>query len=234
MSQPNRITLVALPLFVGLCLSGCNRQSAPPPTPSGAQSAAGPASTGERDRHAPSNELPDWSLTESDSTSLASPYKMSPFEIRPPTSFRFIKYITESKMYYWVGPVRKDETYPQFMVTIIGLSARDANSPLENLLKDVLGGIQQHRQEWSATPAEHGKINGLPFVRSSWSGVATSAARKGLSGRTMHGIVYLTVHENQAVQIMCQDVAPDHAEWLKQGGSAALTFRAVSAGNTSP
>ena len=48
------------------------------------------------------------------------------------------------------------------------------------------------------------------------------------------GIVYVTIHDNQAIQIMCQDVAPDHAKSLKQGASAATTFRAVSPQTKSP
>lgn len=72
---------------------------------------------------------------------------MSQFEIRPPESFRFIKSIeepiTHAKTYYWVGPARDDETYPQFMVIITELSARDSKTPLANLLKDMLRGIEQ-------------------------------------------------------------------------------------------
>lgn len=226
-SQTNRIIVLALPVLVGLCLFGCNRQSAPPSVQSGQQTAAAPTRTGEQGRHASSGELPECSLAETDSGSLGSLYKMSSFEIRPPASFRFIKYSPKSKTYYWVGPVRTDETYPQFWVTITALSARDANASLAKSLSDIMGTVKRRRTDWSETPAEQGKIDGLPFIRSSWSGVASSAAREGLSGRTMHGIVYLTVHDNQAVFIMCQDVAPDHAEWLKLGGSAALTFRVV-------
>lgn len=233
-SRMNRFNVLALPVLGGLCLFGCNRQSAPPSVPSGQQSAAVPTRTGEQGHHASSDELPDWYLAETDSSSLSPPYKMSPFEIRPPANFRFIKYIPESKTHYWVGPVRSDETYPQFMVIITELSARDTNASLAALLSDVMGAIKQRRTDWSETPVEQGKINGLPFVRNSWSGVASSAAREGLAGRTMHGVVYLTIHNNQAVQIMCQDVAPDHAEWLKLGGFAALTFRVIPTENTSP
>jgi len=229
MKQRTRIILVALPLIAGVWLSGCNRQ----PTPLSPKSAGTETSARETEPVAPKGQLPDWSLGESDSNSLGVPYKMSQFEIRPPESFRFIKSIeepiTHAKTYYWVGPARADETYPQFMVIITELSARDSKTPLANLLKDMLRGIEQRRQEWIATPPEHGTINGLPFVRSSWSGVATSAAREGLSGQTMHGVVYLTVHDNHAIQIMCQDVAPDHAAWIKQGDTAALSFRVEDA-----
>lgn len=233
-SPTNKFVFVALPLACGMSLFGCSTQSVPPAASSPPPTASVPTHTGEHDRDVSKDQLPDWSLSESDSNSLGSPYNVSPFEIRPPATFRFIKYVAEAKTHYWVGPVRADKTYPQLMVTITALSARDTNAPLANLLKDVLSGIQKHRQEWSATPAEHGKINGLSFVRSSWSGVATSAARDGLSGRAMHGVVYLSVYDNQAVQIMCQDVAPDHAEWLKQGSTAAMSFRVAATPSASP
>jgi hypothetical protein len=216
-------TVPALLLIGVWGLFGCSRQSAGPIAPAG-----------EDVPQASVDELPEWSLTESDSASLGAPYKTSQWEIRPPADFRFIKYVAESKMYYWVGPVRADETYPQLIVTIAPLSGQEANAPLTTLMKGALGSIQQIREDWSETQVEQGKIDGLPFARSSWSGVATGTAREGLTGRTMHGIVYLAVHENQMIQIICQDVAPDHAEWLKQGGAAALTFRVLPAETTSP
>jgi hypothetical protein len=243
MTQTNPLILVAQLMLGGLCMFGCSgqsqpAQSQPAQSPSGRQSATAPNVPGDADRVAPSEQLPDWSLGESDFQSLGSPYKMAQFEICPPASFRFIKSLDEPKThsttYYWVGPVRKDETYPQFFVIITGLSPRHSSAPLANLLDDVLRGIQRHRQDWQATPAEYGSVGGLTFARSSWSGIATSAAREGLAGRTMHGVVYLTVHDNQVVQIMRQDVAPDHAEWLKQGEVAALSFRVAAMESTSP
>ncbi len=237
MTQTSSLISVALLGLGCLYLFGCSRQSPPsqsppPQSPSAPQPAAAANPAREPVRGAPSEQLPNWSLGESDSESLGAPYKLSQFEIRPPASFRFIKSFDEPKThsttYYWVGPVREDETYPQFIVTITASSARDSNAPLANVFEDVLRGIQRRRQDWSATPPESGRINGLTFLRGSWSGVATGAAREGLAGRAMHGILYVTVHNNQAVQIMCQDVAPDHAPWLKQGATAALSFRVAT------
>lgn len=220
-----------------LCLFGCTKQSPLPQAPSGPQSATAPNPPREPVRVTRSEELPDWSLGESDSESLDSPYKMSQFEIRPPASFRFIKSLDEPKShstaYYWIGQIREDETYPQFIVTITGLSSH-SNAPLANVFQEVLGAIQRRRQEWSATPVEFGTINGLAFARSSWSGVATDAAREGLAGRTMHGVLYVTVRDDQAVQIMCQDVGPDYGEWLKQGEAGALSFRVATTASISP
>jgi hypothetical protein len=223
MRTAKAISLGSLPLIGVLCLFGCARESAVPPAPAS-----------ENPNHGVTDQLPEWSLAESNSASLGAPFKMSQFEIRPPANFRFIKYLAESKTYYWVGPVRKDETYAQLMVTITALSDDEANASLKSMLDNVVGSIQKRRENWTDTPAEHGTINGLPFVRSSWSGVATGVAREGLSGRMMHGVVYLTVRDKQAISIMCQDVAPDHVESIKLGGWTALTFRAAPTQKSSP
>ncbi len=136
--------------------------------------------------------------------------------------------------HYWVGPVRSDNTYAQFIVTISNLSAKDSKLPLLQLCEQVVIGIKQRRLEWSATQPEQGTINGLPFVRCSWSGVVTSAAREGLAGRAMHGIVYVAARDHQLIQIMCQDVAPDHAEWIAQGELAASSVHFVNSESTPP
>jgi hypothetical protein len=168
---------------------------------------------------------PDWSATEADAASLAEPYQVASGQLRPPTEFRFIKHIPESNTWYWVGPVRADETYPQLLVTIHKLPPGQANASLQQCLLDTISGIKKNRADWTETPAEEGLIHGLRFIRASWSGTAAGGARAGLAGRTMHGVVYIAVHEGQAIQIMCQDVAPDHDQWLKQGAAAAGTFQ---------
>ncbi len=229
----NKILVSGIPAIVVLLLVGCGEQSAPPSVQSDNQ-AASTQQRAEKDRDASSDKLPEWSLSEADAESLGSPYKMSSFEIRPPANFDFIKFIPEAKTYYWVGPIRADETYPQFFVTFSEMSTRDANHSLAESMADVMERVKQRRTDWSQTPVEQGKINGQPFVKCSWAGIATSAARAGLSGRKMHGIIYLTIYNNELVQIMCQDVAPEHEESLKLGGCAALTFRVAPAENDSP
>lgn len=195
MNQYKRIFSIGLAV---ISLAGCTFQSAPNAPPVSSE----PKDTEETIRTNSASEavmqnipLPDWSLRERDSSILGAMHSIPPFEIRLPASFRFIKSIenTETRRvsHYWVGPIRNDETYAQFIVTFVDLSARDSKAPLLNLFDAVLTGIEARRQEWSATAPEQGIINGLPFVRCSWSGVVSSAAREGLAGRTMHGILYV-------------------------------------------
>lgn len=230
----NRMIVLSLPALAALSLFSCSRPAAHTSVPSGTQAAVASTGNAVQARPITNAELPDWSLSQADSSSLGSPYKTSSFEIHRPANFRFIKYLPEENSFYWIGPVRADETYPQFFVTITELSGPGANASLAESLSEIMVAVKKRRTDWSETPAEQGKINGQPFIRSSWSGVASSVARKGLSGRAMHGTVYLTVHRNKAVQIMCQDVAPDHGECLRLGGLAASTFRFVPAENAAP
>ncbi len=168
----------------------------------------------------------DWHPDRGDLERLASPFELPGFEIRPPDGFRLIKSdLVPGGTTLWTGPFRDDETYAHFMVIITTLSEKHSKRPLEVLLKEVMAPIQQRRQKWTKTAPERGRVNGLTFVRARWRGVATSVARKGLSGRQMHGFVYLAVDGQKAIQIMCQDVEPDHAESLRTCEAAALTIR---------
>src|SRR5262249_20216013 len=150
-SQANGFVFLALLVLVGSSLFGCNRQPGPPSTRSERQDGATPTRTDEQNGLASNDEVRDWSLSEADSGSLGAPYKMSSFEIRPPASFRFIQHATEAKTYYWVGPIRADETYPQLIVLITELPAREARFPLKTLLSDSLEGIRGRRTDWSET-----------------------------------------------------------------------------------
>jgi hypothetical protein len=214
----SRILIRMLPAFVGLFLFGC----------------PGPTRAGEPNNRAPGEESPNWSLSKADSGSLGSPYKMSSFEIRPPASFRFKGFLPSPGTYCWDGPIRADQTGPKLFVQIVSVDespAPDADGSLAEPLRKIMDAIKKRHTDWSQTPAEEGRINGLPFIRSSWSGSLTNAGRAGSSGTKMHGIVYLTIQENREIRISCQDVAPDHDEGLRLGGFAALTFRSAPAEN---
>jgi hypothetical protein len=171
------------------------------------------------------DQPPQWSLSDSEPAPPASAFQMGEFEIRPPEQFRFTKHDPATQSYYWVGPVRDDETYAQLIVIMSDLSEHEARSSLEKLFEGSLAAIKQRRENWTRTEIERGRINGHPFVRASWSGVVTPAAREGLAGRTMHGVTYLGLDGKRAVQIQYQDVAPNHVESLKLGEAAASTFR---------
>ncbi|MBN1909786.1 MAG: hypothetical protein JW818_08605 [Pirellulales bacterium] len=225
--------MALLAVLGGLCLGGCNESSNAPKPPSNKQAAAAPTKNDEADRDNHQIVFSERSLTEADLQSLGEPYRMSRFEIRPPAKFRFIKYVPKTKSYLWVGPVRTNGTYAQFFVTIIDTPAHENNASLAKALNAVLGALKRDRTTWSQTPVEHGEVNGLPCVRCSCGGIVSNAAPAGLAGQERHGVIYLMARGNQSVQILFQDVAPDHAEWLKQASSAALTLRALPAGDAS-
>jgi hypothetical protein len=175
-----------------------------------------------------------WSLESSESDALAAPYKMEEFEIRPPKTFRFITHDTKSQSYYWVGPVRDDETYGQLIVIITELSEEQAKLPLESLFGDSITAIKRKHDECSNSEVQRGAINGHAFVRATWKGTANSTARKGLVGRELHGVIYFGLYGKRAVQIMCQDVAPAHDASLRAGELAASTLRFSASKGASP
>lgn len=180
------------------------------------------------------DKQPKWSLSASNAEQNNQPFQIKDFEIRPPSQFRHIKQDNEPQVHYWVGPIRKDETYAQLFTIISDLTAEDAKIPLEKQFEGVVLAIKQRREKWSSIEIERGQINGHPFVRTSWTGIVAPGARKGLVGRTMHGVAYMGIFGNQAVQIQYQDVAPDHAESLKLGETAASTFQQSKSNQDKP
>lgn len=234
MSGRNTRVLVWVLLTSSLGLSGCESNSAPFAPKSRRKPAATEVSADRPGEEVQDDELPVWSLIESESNLVGPAFAIGQLELCPPKSFRFFKRYEAASTYCWVGPIREDETYPLFIVIVTALPPGHVNAPLKALLEDSLAGIRQRRRQWSAKPIEHGIVNGLPFVRSSWEGVATDAAREGLAGRMMHGIVYLTVCDKTAFIIMCQDAAADYAQWLRQGEVAALTVHPAAQQSSTP
>ena len=225
--------VVLLAVLCGLFQSGCGRNSNAPKAPRNKQAAASPNKDDEADRDNPPIVFSEQSLTEADLQALGEPYRMSRFEIRPPATFRFIKYNPKTKSYIWVGPVRANGTYAQFFINIIDTPIPETSDTLAQALGVVLGALKRDWETWSQTPVEHGEVNGLPCVRCSCGGIVPSDLPAGLAGQERRGVIYLMASGNQSVQILFQDVVPDHAEWLKQANSAALTLRALPAGDTS-
>ncbi|QDU56095.1 hypothetical protein [Aeoliella mucimassa] len=206
-------------LTVLLSLTGC---SDPPATsPSSANKTAAPAA----EDSSASTPIAEWKLTEEQQALLGEKFEMGQFVFQPPKSFTFIEQVQQGNSYTWVGPVRQDETYPMLMVIIVPL--RSVNYPsLEAMLEDSINGIRPHRNSFSSSPIETGMVGDLKFVRSHVVGEVADGAREGLIGRTMHTTLYVTENNNTIVQILCQDVAPDHEPGMAEAEAAAMSFTA--------
>ncbi len=219
------LKVIALVAVCGCC-QGCHKPSAPP-SPANQTPLTSDDHPMERGVAQPLSaaDRPDWTSPESEEELLGPAYQFSGFEIRPPASFRFIKHSPETHSYLWVGPIREDETYAQLTIVAAEIPSAQTNISHSEILRDVIAGIKRHREDWFETEPETGKVNGITTMRTSFHGVVAAGARKGLVGRTMHGIGYLAVHGNQSIFILCQDVEPEQAESLKVGMAAALSFR---------
>lgn len=166
-----------------------------------------------------------WALTAEEDELLEAYYSLGEYEIRPPKGFRYIKYIREAHAHAWAGPIRPDETYAHLMVTIMPYPPGYIPGSLDDSLREVMGAIKRRRSDWTETPFEHGRIDGRDFVRTQWTGVATTAAREGLAGRRMGGVVFLTVNDMHTIHVVCQDVSPEDTEAIRLGSIATRSFR---------
>ena len=174
---------------------------------------------------------PDWTVKPEDATEpLDDTFELPGFEFNPPQDFRSkeLKGVKEHT-YFWHGPVREDETYAHLMVILVTLPEHQSKLGLQEMLNQTTAPIKARRDDWQQTKPELGEVNGLSFIRTRWSGIVKDFAREGLAGREMHGFVYMARHGRTAIQILCHDVSPGHAETLKAGEAAALTFRPILA-----
>ena len=178
------LIIVALGLSIGgLCLFGCKGKSD-----------LAPAAVGGQPDRVPVSELPDWSLAKPDAASLAEGVHGFELKIVWRRCRRALIQLymalpdnENSPLLILVWGARTNARSADAAEWSTDLSGDEAKASLDDTLREVMGSIKNRRQTWSETPAEHGTINGLPFVRSTWSGVVGNEARKGLAGREMHG-----------------------------------------------
>jgi predicted Zn finger-like uncharacterized protein len=156
---------------------------------------------------------------------LAPETTVEGYRVRPPKGYtlKVMQKVT-SKGYGWAGPRGAGGTHSQFLISVASpLPAEYANLTLEQMLDRMMKAVElRNAQGWTRTPTERGQINGLPFVRTYWSGFSSTLGRK------MHGFWYLTRDGQTLVMLMSQDAEPGHEEPLKLAEAAALTFKKAS------
>jgi hypothetical protein len=152
---------------------------------------------------------------------LAPAVSLSGFQLRPPDGYTLQKQVHGSgRIFTWIGPPRQDGTRPYLMVSVLTPPSGVRNRyTAEGALDMMLAGVQRRRVDWKRSAAEHGRVNGLEFVRSRWSGVERTTQQK------MHGFSYVTVKGSTIIQISSQDVEPHEQSALRLAEAAALTFR---------
>jgi hypothetical protein len=164
----------------------------------------------------------DWKPEAAMLDRLAPETTVEGFRVRPPKGYTLkVMPKTTSKGYGWAGPRSAGGTRSQFLMSVASpLPPEYSNLTLEQMLDRMMTAMQgRNAQGWTRTPTERGRINGLPFVRTYWSGISSTLGRK------MHGFWYLTRDGQTLVMLMSQDAEPGYQEPLKLAEAAALTFK---------
>lgn len=153
---------------------------------------------------------------------LADPAELTDsYSLRPPKDYEKVMPGGTPRgmiMMAWVGKPRDDGTSAMVQVMIVEPPAGEKSKTPEEMLDAMLGGVKRQRKNWEQTEPERVRINGIDFLRTSWSG------NEVRSGKKMHGAMYVTVDGRAHVSIHTQDVEPHHTEALPIGEAAAQTF----------
>jgi hypothetical protein len=195
-----RLALLVL-VAVGLAASGCKRAK---PVP--------------RDWSAD----PEASAQLGDEVSLGGYY--GAYRIRPPAGYVRTQQAGDvpgvvAIATAWSGERRPDGTAPSLMVMIATAPPNTRHPSLEEGLATALESIRKRRTNWSESTPERGRIDGVVFLKATWSG------NDSQTGRPLRGFVYWTIQSGTVVQIGSQDIEPHDATTLPVADAAALTLR---------
>ena len=160
-----------------------------------------------------------WQADQSFDSQLGGDVSLGNVSLRPPKEYLLTKLPGPdgTLILTWRGPVRDDLTFAHLLTTIVAQSKEDKKSyESKEALRILLSGIEANRNEWSASKAEEGKINGLNFIRSYWTGVDKT------SGMKMKGFVYVIVDNKIIINLSSQDTL-SNVSALKLAEAAVLT-----------
>jgi hypothetical protein len=164
---------------------------------------------------------PEWTPDETLLKQLAPEVTELGFRIRPPEGFKRIGPISQAsgaKVIAWSGTPRGDNTAPVVTLTTGPLKPNEVNMKLDEMLEE---GIKESKQgglaDMRADKGEIGQINGLSFIRASWTAK--------LQGKKVHGFLYVTKEGKNGTAIIGMDFDPHHGEQLKLLEAAARTIK---------
>jgi hypothetical protein len=152
---------------------------------------------------------------------LGPEIKIEGYTIRPPRGYEAIsQQIGVRKATAWKGPVREDGTAPGFYVVYLTMPPGEKKMPtLEEALNVYLADRKSTLLNWKVAKSERGKVNGLDFLRTTWSG--TNETRDF----AMHGFAYVYIGSKSFYVLGGQDIEPYSDKTLKLSEAAALSFR---------
>ena len=168
--------------------------------------------------------LPVWEPDAKLLEQLAPAAEVEDYQVRPPKAYALTPPAPNStggiRAFYWTGTPREDKTTPYFLIALVPPPAGEAKErTLERELDELLEGFKRRRSKWRQTPPERGRVHGMTFVRSYWSGI--DPEKQG----TLHGFMCLTKDGSTVIHLSSQDVEPHREHALKLAEAAALTFK---------
>ncbi len=120
----------------------------------------------------------------------------------------------------WTAANRANGTPPQFMVSVVSAPPEEAkNFTAEQRLDKRLDAVKASMANWTQSPPEGGRINGVTFVRAYWT-----ATHVGIK-REMHGFLYVAKEGSKFIYLSSQDAEPNNESARKLAETAALSFK---------
>lgn len=176
----------------------------------------------EEEEEPPRRPRDDWAPDFDRADRLGRETRVGPYRLRPPRDYRLDDRTgpAGAEEYVWTGDRRDDLTEATFKVKISRPPTDDGIPSLEEALDAVLAPIRRKREDWRQKPVERGRLGGLSFVRTHWTGF-----QQGTDTR-VHGFCYVGRDGRTFVELSWQDVAPHHTKSREIAEAAALTFRA--------
>lgn len=169
-----------------------------------------------------SAKLPVWSAKPGSSARLAPEKPLFGWALRPPRDFVSTqKSDSGNQIFIFQGDPRPDNSAPIMWVITGDMRRAEGSKPQEEVLMDLyMIQLHQNRDNWKATPAQYGSIQGRKFIRRRWSATETN------DGVTRHvrGMVYLTLAGKKYAAVTLQDAEPGAKSTLDLMETSVFSF----------
>jgi len=121
----------------------------------------------------------------------------------------------------------KMQFFVQFMLFGNPTWKTDTQTPANYLNKRIQNNIAYEMTDFKMKAIETGKLHGMPFARTHFSGLDKSSKKR------LHGFFYVGIDSYNVIEIMGTDEYADKSNMLNVAEASALTF-ARNPGNTLP
>ncbi len=167
--------------------------------------------------------LPSWRPPAKMLNQLETEMWMGEYAMRPPAGSILQKLRVSpprsgfTRMWAWTGPRREDGSIAGLVVKVVSLKTEPAS--LDRAVRDELAALKMRKKGRSPTPTEYGRINGLAFAVTRWTGT------NDLRGLDIAGFTYVAVDGNSLITISSEDAVGYDVQTLPITEASARTFR---------